>query len=29
MEALLIQNMAPIMFGSLVFFLQLGYPAAF
>jgi len=29
MEALLIQNMAPIMFGSLVFFLLLGYPAAF
>jgi TRAP-type mannitol/chloroaromatic compound transport system permease large subunit len=29
MEALLIENMAPIMFGSLVFFLLLGYPAAF
>ena len=29
MEALLIQNMAPIMFGSLVLFLLLGYPAAF
>ncbi|MGH6664660.1 MAG: TRAP transporter large permease [Pseudolabrys sp.] len=29
MEALLIHNMAPIMFGSLVFFLLLGYPAAF
>jgi TRAP-type mannitol/chloroaromatic compound transport system permease large subunit len=29
MEALLINNMAPIMFGSLVFFLLLGYPAAF
>jgi TRAP-type mannitol/chloroaromatic compound transport system permease large subunit len=29
MEALLIHNMAPIMFGSLVVFLLLGYPAAF
>ena len=29
MEAILINNMAPIMFGSLVFFLLLGYPAAF
>jgi tripartite ATP-independent transporter DctM subunit len=29
MEAFLIQNMAPIMFGSLVVFLLLGYPAAF
>jgi TRAP-type mannitol/chloroaromatic compound transport system permease large subunit len=29
MEVLLIHNMAPIMFGSLVFFLLLGYPAAF
>jgi tripartite ATP-independent transporter DctM subunit len=29
MEAILIQNMAPIMFGSLVVFLLLGYPAAF
>ena len=29
MEAFLIDNMAPIMFGSLVFFLLLGYPAAF
>ncbi len=29
MESLLIENMAPIMFGSLVFFLLLGYPAAF
>ena len=29
MEAFLIHNMAPIMFGSLVFFLLLGYPAAF
>ncbi|MGH6682907.1 MAG: TRAP transporter large permease, partial [Pseudolabrys sp.] len=29
MEALLIQNMAPIMFGSLVVVLLLGYPAAF
>jgi TRAP-type mannitol/chloroaromatic compound transport system permease large subunit len=29
MEALFIANMAPIMFGSLVFFLLLGYPAAF
>jgi TRAP-type mannitol/chloroaromatic compound transport system permease large subunit len=29
MEALFIENMAPIMFGSLVFFLLLGYPAAF
>ena len=29
MEALLIHNMAPIMFGSLVMFLLLGYPAAF
>ena len=29
MEAFLIQNMAPIMFGSLVLFLLLGYPAAF
>jgi TRAP-type mannitol/chloroaromatic compound transport system permease large subunit len=29
MEVLLINNMAPIMFGSLVFFLLLGYPAAF
>ncbi len=29
MEAILIHNMAPIMFGSLVFFLLLGYPAAF
>ena len=29
MEAVLIDNMAPIMFGSLVFFLLLGYPAAF
>ena len=29
MEAFLIQNMAPIMFGSLVVILLLGYPAAF
>src|SRR5476651_1344747 len=29
MQAFLIDNMAPIMFGSLVFFLLLGYPAAF
>jgi tripartite ATP-independent transporter DctM subunit len=29
MEVLLINNMAPIMFGFLVFFLLLGYPAAF
>ncbi len=29
MEAFLIQNMAPIMFGALVIFLLLGYPAAF
>src|ERR1700690_1099645 len=29
MEAILINNMAPIMFGSLVVFLLLGYPAAF
>ncbi|MGA8749494.1 MAG: TRAP transporter large permease subunit [Pseudolabrys sp.] len=29
MEAFLIANMAPIMFGSLVVFLLLGYPAAF
>ena len=29
MEAFLIDNMAPIMVGSLVFFLLLGYPAAF
>jgi TRAP-type mannitol/chloroaromatic compound transport system permease large subunit len=29
MEVFLIHNMAPIMFGSLVFFLLLGYPAAF
>jgi TRAP-type mannitol/chloroaromatic compound transport system permease large subunit len=29
MIAILIHNMAPIMFGSLVFFLLLGYPAAF
>jgi len=29
MEVLLIHNMAPIMFGALVFFLLLGYPAAF
>src|SRR3974390_2720972 len=29
MEAFLIHNMAPIMFGALVFFLLLGYPAAF
>jgi tripartite ATP-independent transporter DctM subunit len=29
MEAFLIQNMAPIMFGALVLFLLLGYPAAF
>ncbi|MGH9808263.1 MAG: TRAP transporter large permease subunit, partial [Terriglobia bacterium] len=29
MEALFIQNMAPIMFAALVFFLLLGYPAAF
>jgi len=29
MEAFLVQNMAPIMFGSLVIFLLLGYPAAF
>src|SRR5450759_4185074 len=29
MEVILINNMAPIMFGSLVFFLLLGYPAAF
>ena len=29
MTAFLIQNMAPIMFGSLVVFLLLGYPAAF
>ena len=29
MEALLIANMAPIMFGALVVFLLLGYPAAF
>ncbi len=29
MHAFLIDNMAPIMFGSLVFFLLLGYPAAF
>ena len=29
MEAFLVQNMAPIMFGSLVVVLLLGYPAAF
>ena len=29
MEAFFIDNMAPIMFGALVFFLLLGYPAAF
>jgi len=29
MEAFFIQNMAPIMFGALVIFLLLGYPAAF
>jgi len=29
MEAILINNMAPIMFGSLVVVLLLGYPAAF
>src|SRR5262249_22050461 len=29
MEAFLIQNLAPIMFGSLVIVLLLGYPAAF
>jgi TRAP-type mannitol/chloroaromatic compound transport system permease large subunit len=29
MEAFFIQNMAPIMFGSLVFVLLIGYPAAF
>jgi TRAP-type mannitol/chloroaromatic compound transport system permease large subunit len=29
MTALIINNMAPIMFGSLVVFLLLGYPAAF
>jgi TRAP-type mannitol/chloroaromatic compound transport system permease large subunit len=29
MEAILINNMAPIMFGALVLFLLLGYPAAF
>jgi TRAP-type mannitol/chloroaromatic compound transport system permease large subunit len=29
MEAFLVANMAPIMFGSLVIFLLLGYPAAF
>src|SRR5512141_892332 len=29
MAAFLIHNMAPIMFGSLVFFLLIGYPAAF
>ena len=29
MTAILIHNMAPIMFGSLVLFLLLGYPAAF
>jgi len=29
MEAFLIENLAPIMFGSLVIFLLLGYPAAF
>src|SRR5712671_1420754 len=29
MTAILIHNMAPIMFGSLVVFLLLGYPAAF
>src|SRR5262249_61336699 len=29
MEAFLIANMAPIMFGALVIFLLLGYPAAF
>src|SRR5260370_17023387 len=29
MTALFIQNMAPIMFASLVFFLLLGYPVAF
>src|SRR3974377_1975078 len=29
MEAFLIHNMAPIMFGALVLFLLLGYPAAF
>src|SRR5512143_3248203 len=29
MEAILIANMAPIMFGALVVFLLLGYPAAF
>jgi TRAP-type mannitol/chloroaromatic compound transport system permease large subunit len=29
MEAFFIQNMAPIMFGALVLFLLLGYPAAF
>ena len=29
MEVLIIHNMAPIMFGALVFFLLLGYPAAF
>ena len=29
MEAFIVQNLAPIMFGSLVVFLLLGYPAAF
>ncbi|MGZ5650963.1 MAG: TRAP transporter large permease subunit, partial [Usitatibacter sp.] len=29
MTAFLIQNMAPIMFGTLVIFLLLGYPVAF
>ena len=29
MEAFLIHNMAPIMFGCLVLFLLLGYPVAF
>ena len=29
MTALFIQNMAPIMFAALVFFLLLGYPVAF
>ena len=29
MEAFVIANMAPIMFGALVIFLLLGYPAAF
>ena len=29
MHAFLVDNMAPIMFGALVLFLLLGYPAAF